>query len=384
MSKFTDSDFIFGTFTMNFFTSCFSQPSIRLLSILAVLIFTGCTQDSQHKISKSDRTAGTKQHIAESANDVVFIFNQLAGLTEENGISRRDPSDIIRHDGKYYVWYSKSVSGFSGYDATVWYATSTDGQTWTEQAEAIARGETGSWDESSVFTPNILIAEGKFYLFYTAVKPTPGNPNNQFENNLTDDVTAIGVVVAEHPAGPFKRVSSEPVITHNGSDNEAFDSYRVDDAALVVRNNEYWMYYKGRSIKYGKKGPKNTKMGVAIATSPAGPYKKLAENPIIAGGHEVMVWPYKDGVMTLVSNVGNIGQTLQYAKDGINFEPFVQLPDDYPHAPGIYRSDNFEPGASLSETFWGISMSYGKRREGEWPHLLRYDTRLPEADVAVK
>lgn len=50
---------------------------------------------------------------------------------------RRDPSDIIKVDELYYVWYSKGPIK-PGYDATVWYATSPDGYEWTEQGQAFA------------------------------------------------------------------------------------------------------------------------------------------------------------------------------------------------------------------------------------------------------
>ncbi len=61
-----------------------------------------------------------------------------------------------------------------GYWGTIWYATSKDeGYTWTERGEALGVGIEGSFDSQATFTPNILFARGKYYLFYTGVKPTP-------------------------------------------------------------------------------------------------------------------------------------------------------------------------------------------------------------------
>jgi len=217
------------------------------VALVLVMMFSGCTYPQPKDVLTAQ-----------------FESTTLQGLSPEIGISRRDPSDVLEHNGRYYVWYSKSVTGFSGYDATVWYATSEDGERWTEQGEAIARGGRDTWDELSVFTPNILKAEGKFYLFYTAVKPTPGNTERLFENNSTNDYTAIGIAVADSPDGPFVKPFAEPVIQAEFGNVDAFDSYRVDDAAVVVKDGEYWLYYKGRSLKYGKAGPQNTKMGVAV------------------------------------------------------------------------------------------------------------------------
>jgi len=93
------------------------------------------------------------------------------GLGPQAGVMRRDPSDVIEVKGLFYVWYTKGKVA-DGYDAGVWYATSRDGRIWTEKGEALRRGAKGCWDEQSVFTPNFLVAKGKYWLFFTAV-PMP-------------------------------------------------------------------------------------------------------------------------------------------------------------------------------------------------------------------
>jgi beta-xylosidase len=97
---------------------------------------------------------------------VEVTHSALTGIGVEKDVMRRDPSDIIRVGDLFYVWYSKGPSS-PGYDATIWYATSPDGYNWTEQRQSLAKWEPGSWEGASVFTPNILVAEGKYWLFYT-------------------------------------------------------------------------------------------------------------------------------------------------------------------------------------------------------------------------
>ena len=112
-----------------------------------------------------------------------FSVSRISGLGPEAGVHRRDPSRVLRVDGTYYVWYTKSVGrhvGFStgDFDAKVfpwdksdiWYATSEDGQEWREAGCALARGERGRFDDRSVFTPEVLEHEGRFYLVYQVVK----------------------------------------------------------------------------------------------------------------------------------------------------------------------------------------------------------------------
>lgn len=75
------------------------------------------------------------------------------------------------------------------------------------------------------------------------MKPTPGNAKGEFENNSTTDITAIGVAMSASPGGPFKRISEEPILKVS-METEKFDSYRVDDAALLFR-----MVYTGFTIR---------------------------------------------------------------------------------------------------------------------------------------
>lgn len=321
----------------------------------------------------------SKKNIEIKINSVSFSYSILKGLEPENGVTRRDPSDVIKVDDRYYLWYTKTEGAYSGYDASVWYASSIDGKTWEEKGEAISRGKIGSWDAYSVFTPNILVAKGKYYLFYTGVKPTPGNQEGKFENNSETDITAIGLAVSDLPNGPFVRVSSKPVLEISDT-IDFFDSYRIDDACMIYRNNKYYLYYKGRSRKDGTAGPKHTKLGVAIADMPEGPYVKHENNPIITSGHEVMVWPYQEGIMALLSDHGPEGKTLQFSKDGINFKKVASFDNDYPLAPGSYRVDNFRDASKQKEGIsWGISMFYGDRNKNKWPHLLRYEIKIEES-----
>ena len=332
------------------------MKGIVIFSTLVIIFFSYC---------------GEKPNTILKSANVTFTYNELKGLESEVNITRRDPSDIIMWKGKYYIWYTKTDKGHSGYNATIWYAESGDGFSWKEIGEALTRGELGSWDEYSVFTPNILMADDKYYLFYTAVRRTLNRDDFYFENNSKNDFTAIGIAVANSPNDPFVRIKNNPVLSVS-QDSSSFDSYRVDDACVIFRDEKYWLYFKGRSILFGSSGPANTKMGVAISSQPEGPFTKYGGNPVTNSGHEVMVWPYESGVMTLISAVGENGKTIQYAKDGLNFEIITKIGDDYPMAPGYFRADNFIANNHIEiNNFWGISMKHGNNKMR--PYLVRYD-----------
>lgn len=301
----------------------------------------------------------------EKLTEIVKVtYSELKGLVRDtNGFLRRDNSDIIKEDSLYYVWYSKMNQFIPNtpITSTIWYATSPDGHTWTEKGECITTGEEGSWDERYVYTPGILVAEGKFYLFYTASNIVPPGKRSN---------TAIGIAVADSPNGPWTKIASNPVLLRSDDPSE-FDSHKVDDACLITRDGKYWLYYKGR--QWGK-GPTETKMGVAIAEKPGGPYVKHKNNPIAEGNHEVLVWPEGKGVAALIGmklkGKQHIPFYLIYSEDGIHFETTKEISNENaPWAPGAYRPEAFTDSGKGEMIEWGLHIG------GEKPDLFleRFD-----------
>ena len=293
-----------------------------------------------------------------------MVYTDLTGIGAEKGVMRRDPSDVIKVDDVFYVWYSKGPIS-PGYDATVWYATSTDGLAWTEQGQALAKGTPGTWEGASVFTPNILVAEDQYWLFYTGTSrpyEKPFNPDSK-----------IGIAVADSPDGPWTRLTDQPAIT-NGAAAEDFDSHLVDDACLIVRDGKYWCYYKGRQLG---KAPSETQMGVAIADQPGGPYVKYADNPVIPGNHEVLVWPRGSGVAALIGTRGpkSITRSIMYAGDGLHFSKVHDVVN-VPHAAGAYRPEAFTESGLGQTPDWGVQIG---KKKGFLPFIQRIDFR--EADA---
>jgi hypothetical protein len=111
-------------------------------------------------------------------------------------------------------------------------------------------------------------------------------------------------------------------------------------------------------------------MGVAIAEQAAGPYVKYSGNPLIPGGHEVLVWPEGKGVMALL-NIGppGIRRTLQYADDGLRFRRVENL-QTIPRGAGAYRPEAFTDNGQGEMIEWGLQIGV---RKGDLPWLERFD-----------
>ena len=288
-------------------------------------------------------------------------LSDCVGISAEKGVMRRDPSDVIKVGDQYYVWYTKG-SEAGGYNGTVWYATSVDGHAWTEKGEALARGEKGSWEGQSVFTPNILVAEGRYWLFYTGVSFYPGKGKGPDSK--------IGIAVSDSPDGPWEKLASNPALTNSDAAAQ-FDSHLVDDACLIVRNGKYWFYYKGRQLG---KSPAETQMGLAIADKPEGPYIRHEGNPVIPGNHEVLIWPQGSGVVALIGTTGpmEIKRSLMYSEDGMSF---VKTHDvlNSAFAPGGYRPEAFTGSDIGTRIQWGVHIG---KKQGHLPFIQRFDLEV--------
>ncbi|XMO85389.1 family 43 glycosylhydrolase [Algibacter sp. AS12] len=325
--------------------------------IMLVSFLTSCNLTKKSKILSED--------IVTAMEPIKFSYQEITGIGKDALYNRRDNSDIIKIGDTYYIWYSRMDSPItSGYWATIWYATSTDkGHTWKEQGMALGLGAEGEFDSHSVFTPNILVFKGKYYLYYTGVKPTPGSVSKKFEGNSTTDITAIGLAVADSPHGPFVRVVSNPIleISPNTAD---FDSFRIDDASMLVRGNKIGLYYKGRQWE---KSPRETKMGVAYANHPAGPFEK-EDGYLLDKSHEVLIWNTGGGILSLAS----INSTLNFSTDGQYFSVLQDSLKHIPKASGLYRP-NLEDGNPETEIpGWGIAMKSGKG----FTYLLRFEITM--------
>ncbi len=336
-----------------------------------------------------------QQYINQGCNSIVipnsnewnadFYHTDLKGdLAPNKAFTRRDPSAVLKINGVYYVWYSYSLTRTSSVATNkqapwdlndIYYATSTDGITWTEKGMAVGRGAAGSFDNRSVFTTEILENNGTYYLVYQAAADLDGIYNRN----------TVCMSTASSPDGPWTKLGA-PVLYPTYTENIFFDNNAVHDPCIVPYNGKFYLYYKGECNCRSNSGcttwcnpicssatNKQVKWGVAIADSPTGPYVKSEYNPITNTGHEVMVWPYRSGMAILQHQDGPEAQSIQYSEDGINFVMKGKV-SNIPEAAGLYRT-------TLSETQphrgieWGLGhvLNWGGGTAQGWMYIKRFD-----------
>lgn len=308
-----------------------------------------------------------------------FKYTELKGFDYNNHdgtISRRDPSKVIRVNGKFYVWYTyrntpmppqgaakcnDSIPSTDWDLAEIWYATSEDGVNWEEQGVAIPRPPKPAVGWRSVTTTDILVWEGKYYLYYQGFMEASGKRG---------DDCPVAVSYADSPDGPW--TPYDKIVIPNGQPAE-WDQYSIHDPYPLVYNGKIYIYYKSDFDG----DPRLVRMqGLAIADDPLGPFKKHPLNPIINSGHETTLFPFRSGIAALVIKDGNEHFTIQYAADGVNFE-IAAITQLMPTAAGPYVSDAFVDTRYGQGITWGISHLTNVT---DWEHnhalLLRFDCDL--------
>lgn len=326
--------------------------------------------------------------------NIAFDRVKLEGdLAPDPTYTRRDPSSVLRVNGKYFVWYSYSLTDGAGKSAPwdlndLYYATSSDGYDWQEQGPAVERGPAGSYDHRSAFTTEVFYHDSIFYLVYQAAADMEG----VYRRN------SIGMAYASSPHGPWTKLD-EPILHPSDSNEPVFDDGAVHDPCLIFFRDKFYLYYKGEGSETPICGigvwglDKQVKWGVAHSANPTGPFVKSEYNPVTNTGHEVCVWNSGDGIAIMLHQDGPEYGTIQYAEDGVNFEIMGKVngfvlddySSDYPEAAGVYRpvSEEVSPVSGVS---WGLCHVLTREGGNYWMYLKRFENEdkqfvIDDADI---
>lgn len=277
-------------------------------------------------------------------------------------------------DGKYHLFYSRwPVSlGFApgwALHSEIAYAVS-DNPAGPYRHVNVAlppRGinpSTGGkyWDSDVTHNANAFFHDGKYYLYYMGEygdgKNYPMHRNHQ----------RIGVAIAEHPQGPWKRLD-HPIVDIT-DDKKSFDSLCVTNPAACIRpDGGVILVYKAVQYVEGKEMGGQVRYGVAMADKPEGPYVKktghifeadqpgkhwmVAEDPYIwfsktYGNRYYAVT--RDVVGTFTGSTGGI--CLFQSDDGLIWKPAKQpkvLESRFALEDGTKSNSNIERPALLIE-----------------------------------
>lgn len=212
------------------------------------------------------------------------LGTRVRPLPAENRFAEKDffvwcGAPVKGPDGKYHLFYSRwpVKVGFGwAIHSEIAYAVSDkpEGPYQHVNVALPPRGinpATGKkfWDADVTHNPNAFFHNGRYYLYYMGNhgdgKSYPVHRNNQ----------RIGVAIADHPCGPWKRLDS-PIIDIS-ADHKSFDSLCVTNPSACIRpDGGVLLVYKAVQFIAGKEMGGNVRYGAALADNPEGPYLKKA------------------------------------------------------------------------------------------------------------
>lgn len=316
-----------------------------------------------------------------------FKFTPLPNLGKSQNASRRDPSKVIRVNGKYYVYYTgrktksqpvgvqAATDELPAYDwdlADIWYATSEDGFTWEEQGIAVSRNPVkGEYGDRSATTTDILVLNNTYYLYYQAFTGRMGEA----------DPADVTVAWASSPEGPWTKLG-KPVI-EKGKPGD-WDEAAIHDPCPLVFNGKIYLYFKGQNYSMHDPNALVRAQGLAVADDPKGPFVKSEFNPITNSGHETNFFPFREGIAVTVSIDGPEKNTVQYSPDGINFDVAAHI-QMVPVSPGPFIPDAFTANGNGRGFTWGLCHINAEGGGGQnYCFLARFDCDLSlDADLPV-
>ncbi len=185
------------------------------------------------------------------------------------------------------------------------------------------------WDGLCTHNPTVHQFDGKFYLYYmgnTGDRKPTRNLNWTHRNNQR-----IGVAVADHPNGPWKRFD-KPLIDV-GLNRDAPDALMTSNPSICRRpDGSYLLIYKAVGLKREKPFGGPVVHLAATCDSPLGPFKKhpkplftvpgvnfSAEDPFIWSQDE-RVWAIVNDHHGAFNGLGVDSLTLFTSKNGLDWQ----------------------------------------------------------------
>ncbi len=148
----------------------------------------------------------------------------------ESGYIAANGSAIAAGGRIRYYYQAGGHGGQDGPPPQIGLAESSDGATFTKHAKPVlTTGPYMSWDERGVSDPYVILAGGRFYLFYTGL----------------DRARRQRLGVAESSDGvAWTKLLSNPVLDPGGFGE--FDENGLGEPAVWASHGYYWMLYTGR------------------------------------------------------------------------------------------------------------------------------------------
>jgi len=176
----------------------------------------------------------SKNSVEAQSTDTVVVGNPII-----KDKYTADPSALVYNNRVYlYTGHDETPPPKDGYQMHDWLCySSTDMINWKEHNVPL-KVKDFAWAKDDAWASQVIEREGKFY-WYAAVEhgSIPGK--------------AIGVAVADNPAGPFKDARGSALITNNmTTDSKIF--WDDIDPSVIIDNGQAYLFWGNTKCYYAK------------------------------------------------------------------------------------------------------------------------------------
>lgn len=284
--------------------------------------------------------ANSQQIRAPQAKDMKIEFGAVAksSVFRSETMSIWGGSLVKDDNGTYHLFYSrwpKKLGWAWVTDSEIAHAVA-DSPFGPFEFEDVALPRRGKnhWDGWCTHNPTVHKFGSKYYLYYmgnTGDGEIVGSPGKQKLNWYHRNQQRIGVAVADHPNGPWKRMD-QPVVDIGGDKND-IDALMTSNPSVCQRpDGGILVVYKavGKKHPLPQGGP--VVHGVAMSDHPTGPFKKKTDPVFVFEGErfpaeDPYIW-YQDGkYRAIVKRIEHVNKKRLFSLvhfdsiDGIDWKP---------------------------------------------------------------
>jgi len=184
----------------------------------------------------------------------ISVIDRIAVPIPTDRFSVRKTS-AVWFEGRYYLYADvipwDNPHHPDSYDTAIHLFSSDDAEQWRHHGEVIGKDAAGEWTASGVATPGACVFDGKVCVAYS-VRGNSDGSGHRF----------IGVSMADHPAGPFREVSSLRIVPDDVDYAHTDPMLLLDDPCPVACNadrtgpgDERLDIFYRRSLNRNTRGP---------------------------------------------------------------------------------------------------------------------------------
>jgi hypothetical protein len=240
--------------------------------------------------------------------------------------------DVVKVNGKYFMFYSGSNTSSSNGTAQIGVATSTDGLNWTRYtSNPLLKSGIDTYDFYGLSDPTVLVENGTWHMWYG------GNRNGTSPDiNICYATSTDGYSWSKHSGNP---------LMSNAGNNSAWNGTEIRPRSVLTNGNDYWIYYSANGTSNVTcLGLMTSSDGVNWTDSPSNPLYKGASGwearntrygSVDVYNGTYRMWVYADG-----ASGWKIGYITSYG--GINWTN-ASLPLISPKVKSTYSKHLMEP-----------------------------------------